>query len=200
MNQLNIIYLKKTDLQTSSQLIDERMLVIHLKSGDKRAFADIYGKYHRQIYMIALKYLKDEELAQDIVQEIFIKLWTYRENLKEELSLKGFLLRSAHNLIMNTIRNKKTAILKHVEIGRSSLNSKNPGEDKLILSEYLLIAEKGINELSPARQTIFRMRSAQCLSNEEVATKLGLSINTVKFQFSQASKFLRNYLKENADL
>ncbi len=197
--QLKIIHFKNNDLP-ALQTIDEKILVIHLKSGDKQAFASIYEKYHRQIYMIALKYLKDEELAEDIVQEIFIKLWTYRESLKEELSLKWFLLRSVHNLVLNTIRNKKTAILKHIEMGRSNVNAKNPGEEKLILSEYFQIAEKGISELSPARQNIFRMRSAQCLSNEEVATKLGLSINTVKFQFSQASKFLRNYLKEKADL
>ena len=183
-----------------SETINEKALVTHLKSGDKQAFASIYAMYHRQIHMIALKYLKDQDLAEDVVQEIFIKLWTYRENLKEELSLKGFLMRSVHNLVLNTIRNKKTEILKHIELGHRSAGTKNPGEEEYILSEYSRIAEKGINELSPAKQAIFRMRSTQCLSNQEVAVQLGISINTVKFQFSQASKFLRKYLREKADL
>ncbi len=150
--------------------------------------------------MIALKYLKDENLAQDIVQDIFIKLWTYRENLKEELSLKGFLMRSVHNLVLNTIRNRKTQIIKYIELGYNTERIKNSSEEEMILSEYARIAEKGIKELSPAKQAIFRMRSSECLSNREVATQLGLSINTIKFQFSQASKFLRKYLKERSDL
>jgi len=194
-----LLYFKKTDLP-ALQNTDERMLITDLKSGDKHAFSIIYEKYHKQIHVISLKYLKDESIAKDVVQEIFIKLWTYRENLKEELSLKGFLIRSVHNLVLNTIRNKKTEILKHIEIAHRSENVTRLGDEELILSEYSSIAEKGINELSPARQMIFRMRSYQGLSNQEVAVKLGISINTVKFQFSQASKFLRKYLEEKADL
>lgn len=182
------------------QLIDEKLLVTHLKSGDKQAFAGIYEKYHRQIYVIALRYLKDENIAQDVVQEIFIKLWNHRENLKEELSLQGFLVRSVHNLIVNTIRNRKTQILKYIELAHKTGNNGNAGDDNMLLAEYARIAEEGIKELSPARQTIFRMRSYQCLSNQEVAVQLGISVNTVKFQFSQASKFLRKYLKEKADM
>ncbi len=182
------------------QTIDEKLLVTHLKSGDRHAFASIYEKYHRQIHMIAIKYLKDEALAKDIVQEIFIKLWTYRENLKEELSLKGFLIRSVHNLVLNTIRNKKTEVLKYIELSYQSEDNNGTGDEELLLSEYASIAEKGISKLSPAKQAIFRMRSDQCLSNQEVAVRLGISINTVKFQFSQASLFLRKYLKDKAGI
>ncbi|MBC8033389.1 MAG: RNA polymerase sigma-70 factor [Chitinophagaceae bacterium] len=183
------------------QPIDEQLLVTRLKTGDKDAFARIYEKYHRQLHVIALRYLKDESLAQDIVHEIFIKLWSYRENLKEELSLKAFLSKSVQNLVLNTIRNKKTEILKHLELSHKlDNNHRSDSEEDYVLSEYTRIAEKGIRELSPAKRTIFRMRSYHCLSNQEVALKLGISINTVKFQFSQASKFLRAYLKNKADI
>lgn len=180
--------------------IEESLLVTSLKQGDKLAFAGIYNKYHRQIYVIALKYLKDEALAQDIVQEIFIKLWTYREHLKEELSLKGFLITSVHNLVLNTIRNRQTEILKHIELVHKTNNSPKLSDHALLVSEYARIAEKGISELSPAKQLIFRLRSFHCLSNQEVAAQLGLSVNTVKFQFSQASKTIRQYLKDHAGI
>ena len=181
-------------------MIDEKMLVGHLKGGDKQAFAGIYEKYHRQVHMIALKYLKDEDVAQDITQEIFIKLWNYRENLKEELSLQGFLMRSVHNLVLNTIRNRKTERAKYTELGvHNTESTKNLAEEELVLSDYARIAEMGIKELSPARQAIFRLRSSGCLSNHEVASQLGLSINTVKCHFSQASRFLRKYLMDRVD-
>ena len=178
----------------------EKLMVTHLKSGDKQAFASIYEKNHRQIHVIALKYLKDESMAQDIVQDIFIKLWTFRENLKEDLSIKGFLITSVHNLVLNTIRNRKTEILKYVELGYKIHNRQNSFEEEMLLSEYARIAEKGIKELSPAKQAIFRLRSIHCLSNHEVAVKLGISVNTVKFQFSQASKMLRKYLRDHAGI
>ena len=190
---------KQNDLPDTGASNDTE-LVTQLKMGDKAAFEIIYYKYYRQVHIIALKYLKDENLVKDIVQDIFIKLWNYRENLKEELSLKGFLIRSVKNLVLNTIRNKKTEICKHLELSAQIQNSRSAIEENVDLLEYSAIAEKGIKTLSPARQAIFRMRSYHSLSNKEVAVQLGLSIHTVKFQFSQASKFLRKYLKEKAEM
>lgn len=182
------------------ELIDEKRFIVSLKQGDERAFAAIYQKYHKQLYIIGLKYLKDEELAKDLVQEIFIKLWTYRVQLREDLSLKGFLITATRNLVLNIIRNRKAEILKHFEIIKKTDVISNVTAQAIAFSEYNLIAEQGINQLSPAKQNIFRLRALAGLSNAEVALQLGLSINTVKFQYSQASKFLRSYLKTKADI
>ncbi len=178
----------------------EKELITSLKEGDEQAFSSIYQKYHKQLYFIALKYLKDPALAEDVVQDVFIKLWSYRDNLKEDLSVKGFLITAVRNLVLNTIRNKNTQIAKHFDLLHSLEVSRNDVEDTVCLAEYEQIVEKGINQLSPAKQQIFRLRTLDGLDNMEVSAQLGISINTVKFQYSQASKFLREFLRQNAGI
>lgn len=179
---------------------DDKDLIPSLKEGDEQAFSCIYQKYHRQLYFIAIKYLKDPDLAEDVVQDVFVKLWSYREHLKEDLSVKGFLITSMRNLILNSIRNKKTQILKHLDLLQKVEVSRNDVEDTVSLAEYEQIVERGISQLSPAKQQIFRLRTLDGLDNGEISAQLGLSINTVKFQFSQASKFLRAFLKQQAGI
>ncbi len=182
------------------EFTNEKELVKNLKKGDEKAFVSIYQQYHRQLFVIALKYLKDDVLAQDIVQDIFVKLWTFRNNLQEDLSLKGFLVTAVRNLVLNTIRNKKTEIIKFLVIRQKAEVSRNDTDLNFTLAEYEVIAEQGISQLSPAKQAIFRMRMMNGLNNEEVSAQLGISINTVKCQYSQASKFLRDYLKNQVGI
>ncbi|WP_194774820.1 RNA polymerase sigma factor [Pararhodonellum marinum] len=179
---------------------EDSVLVMSLKGADEDAFTEIYEKYHKQLYYIALSYLKDPCAAEDTVQEIFMKLWFFKGNLKETLSLKCFLYTSLRNLSLNTIRNNNTKIAKYQQLSTRSEKSRNLVEEAVVISEYQDIVEKGIRKLSPAKQKIFRLRSIEGMNNKEVSEQLGLSINTVKFQFSNASKFLRDYLKQNADL
>lgn len=179
---------------------DDQVLVMSLKKANEDAFTEIYEKYHKQLYYIALSYLKEPCAAEDIVQEIFMKLWFFKGNLKESLSLKCFLYTSLRNLSLNTIRNNNTKIVKYHQLSTQSEESRNFVEEAVVTSEYQEIIEKGIRKLSPAKQKIFRLRSNEGLNNKEVSEQLGLSINTVKFQYANASKFLRNYIKKNADL
>jgi RNA polymerase sigma-70 factor (family 1) len=179
---------------------EDKGLISSLKEGDEYAFTSIYHKYHKQLYFIAIKYVKDPDLAEDVVQDVFIKLWSYRDNLKEDLSVKGFLITSVRNLVLNTIRNKNTQIAKHIDLLHAKEVSRNDVEDTISLMEYEGMVERGISQLSPAKQQIFRLRTLDGLDNSEISTQLGISINTVKFQFSQASKFVRKYLKQNADI
>ncbi len=184
-----------------SDIINEdRILARAIKSGGKSAFALVYKKYHNQLYFSALSYFKDPCQAEDVVQDIFIKLWTFRENLKENLSLKSFLHTSMRNLILNTIRNNNTKLAKHTQILQWSESGRNYVEETLILEEYEKIIEGGISQLSPAKQNIFRLRTRSGLNNKEISEQLGLSINTVKFQFSNASRFMRGYLREKAGI
>lgn len=184
----------------SDTISEEKALVGSLKGGDKNAFTIIFEKYHKQLYYIALSYLKDPSMAQDVVQDMFIKLWAYRVNLKEELSLKSFLITSLRNLLLNNIRNNNTRILKHIQLMQWSEVSRNDVDDKIAFGDYEKIIEKGMCKLSPAKQHIFRLRTQEGLNNKEISKQLGLSINTVKFQFSKASRFMRDYLKENAGI
>ncbi|QHT71364.1 RNA polymerase sigma-70 factor [Rhodocytophaga rosea] len=184
----------------TAQLHIDHYLLIRLKSGDETAFREIYHKYHKPLHFIAYKYLKNNDLSDDALQDIFLKLWINRESLNENLSLKGFLFTSLKNHLLNILRNHKVHQSKQSEAASSMEVIVNETEGNLQYGEYNQIVQNGIEKLSPQKKHIFKLRALDGLNNEEVARELQLSINTVKFQFSQATKFLRKYLKKEADI
>jgi RNA polymerase sigma-70 factor (family 1) len=186
-------------LETAQLHIDNSLLT-RLKSGDEIAFREIYHKYHKPLHFIAYKYLKNNDMADDAVQDIFLKLWVNKAFLNEHLSLKGFLFTSLKNHLLNTLRNHKIHQSKQSEAASSMEITLNETELNYQYGEYTQIVQNGIEKLSPQKQHIFKLRTFNGLNNEEVARELQLSINTVKFQFSQATKFLRKYLKKEADI
>ncbi|MDO1448701.1 RNA polymerase sigma-70 factor [Rhodocytophaga aerolata] len=176
--------------------IDEQ-LTSRLKNGEDQAFREIFYHFHKSMYAIALKYLRDTVQAEDAVQEVFVKLWINRHQLDENLSVKGYLFTTLKNHLLNTLRNQKIAVAKQLEIGARQLESQNTTEDDLLLKEYQMHLTNGIQKLSPQRQSIFKMRFYKGLNNQEISQKLNISINTVKFQLSQATKLLKTYLKRD---
>lgn len=169
-----------------------------LKSGDEQAYEKIYLFYHKRLYSFAFKYLKSKELAEDAVHDTFIKLWEHRQNITT--SIKGFLFTSVRNHVMNMIRNNRKKVLKHIQLENQKTPRLNKTDEKILYSEYQKILARGLNELPDGKKEIFKLKSVQGLTNQEIADKLDISIHTVKSQYYQASKFIREYLDKHADI
>src|SRR5690554_5361226 len=107
-----------------------------IKEGDKVAFRQIYDAYHEQLYTVAGKYLKDSQLAEDAVQEIFIMLWLKRASLDTSKSLKSFLFTCLKNHVFNMIKSRKRRILLAYEAHEEKPQSDNSLADDLIYLEY----------------------------------------------------------------
>lgn len=182
--------------------IDDHILVEGIKKGDRESFKKLYNKYHKPLYYLSKKYLKNETFAKDAVQDIFVKLWKKRDELNESCSIKSFLFTMLKNHVLNMIRDKKNhrKILSELKRTDFSTSESNPIENKVIYSEYIDFLKKAIKKLSPAERKVFQMRSFEGLSNAEIAEENGVSVNTVKTQYYLSSKFVRNYLKKHADL
>ena len=89
-----------------SNLPDETLLS-RLKEGDEKAFTAIYIRYNKMLYVLAYKYLKDSFRAEDIVQQVFLKLWEARSLFAGAINLRNYLYTSAKNLILNEIRDTR---------------------------------------------------------------------------------------------
>lgn len=176
----------------------EKIELHQLRSGDEMAFERIYHCYHKRLYSFAFKYLKSRELAEDAVQDTYIKLWEHRQNIRS--SVKGFLFISVRNRVMNMIRNNKRMVLKHIQLEQQKSFSINKTDDVILYSEYQQILARGLKKLPDGKKEIFRMKSIHGLSNQEIATKLNITIHTVKSQYYHASKFIKEYLNEYAGI
>ncbi|MBD0257989.1 MAG: RNA polymerase sigma-70 factor [Cytophagales bacterium] len=178
---------------------DEQLMVL-TKRGDAKAFEAIYWRYQPYLYTLSLRYLKLPALAEDAVQHVFLQLWTKRHTLNEALPLKGFLGVCLKNHVLNALRDHRRAILKHLEVAALANRSSNETEQSIQAAEYASLVQGALAQLSPRKRVIFELRSDQGLSAREIAEQLGISVNTVKFQLMQATKFLRSYFREHADL
>jgi RNA polymerase sigma-70 factor (ECF subfamily) len=178
---------------------DEQLMVL-TKGGDEKAFEAIYWRYQPYLYALSLRYLKIPALAEDALQHVFLQLWTRRHTLNEALPLKGFLGVCLKHHVLNALRDHRRAIMKHMEMAARTGLSSNDTEQAIHAAECASLVEGAVARLSPRKRAIFQLRSDQGLSAREIADQLGISVNTVKFQLMQATKFLRSYFRQHADL
>ena len=174
-----------------SNLPDETLLS-RLKEGDEKAFTAIYIRYNKMLYVLAYKYLKDSFRAEDIVQQVFLKLWEARSLFAGAINLRNYLYTSAKNLILNEIRDNFSDMEKNYAV----IQNRPEFEDKLQsgLEEKDLFQHfyKILAELPEQKRKVCLLKIRDNLSNQEVADKLHISVPTVKSHYSQAIKLLRD--------
>lgn len=174
-----------------SNLPDETLLS-RLKEGDEKAFTAIYIRYNKMLYVLAYKYLKDSFRAEDIVQQVFLKLWEARSLFAGAINIRNYLYTSAKNLILNEIRDNFSDMEKNYAV----IQNRPEFEDKLqsALEEKDLFQHfyKILAELPEQKRKVCLLKIRDNLSNQEVADKLHISVPTVKSHYSQAVKLLRD--------
>lgn len=171
-----------------------------VENNDETFFEVLFEKYHRQLFLLALQYLQDEKLAEDAIQDVFLKVWEKRDQLNASRSVKGYLFTTLKNHVLNMIRNRKRRVANTREAGKRKPNAVKNTEEEVALNEYWKIVEKGMNELPAGKQKVFRLRRIQGYTNREVASALQISITTVKSQLYKATKFMRSFVKDHADI
>lgn len=180
--------------------LTDKDLVSLLKQNDEMAFETLFRRYYRYLYTVAIQYVKDPVLAEDALQEIYLKLWVNRHQLDELQSVRSYLATAMRHQVLNSIRDNKRAILRHIIHQTQQSDTDTTTEETLLFNEYSSVFREGLRKLSAQRRLVFTLRSEQGLSNEEVASKLQISINTVKVQYYQACRFLRDYLRQHAGI
>ncbi|MEA5043065.1 MAG: RNA polymerase sigma-70 factor [Petrimonas sp.] len=175
---------------------EDHALFLLIKKRDKEAFAVIYQKYHRYLYSLALKYLKDTQLAEDAVQHIFVKLWETTQNIEIEINLKNYLYTMIKNYILNQFRNNRESISLSYMNAQTEIAKEEDFEEKLEERELHDFLYKGIDKLPPQKREICKLKLEARLNNLEIADRMGISIHTVKSHYQESIKILRNYFQE----
>ncbi len=187
-------------IQTNLAEYSDAILTLRLKTGDEKAFEEIFLRYYKHLYAIGIKFLKNPDLAEDAVQDIFLKLWDHRDAINEAYPIKNFLSVAMKNHVLNVIRDHHIAIWDYLSVSMEDLAGADSPIHTYQLQEYSDILEEGLKRLPHQREKIFRLRVFNGLTNEQIAQQLSISIVTVKCQFSQATKFIKDYLGKHADL
>ena len=178
----------------------EYELLRQLIEGDAHAFKEIYELYQDKIFAFAYKLTKQKELANDMVQEVFIKLWEKRDQVKSDLNFGAYLKKMTQNHIFNYL--KKASLDREVQqtIKEKLLALQNSNADELLEKELQKVYTQAIETLSPQKKRIYNLSRTGDLSYDEIAVQLGLSRNTVRNQMVEAIKLIRQYVTQHTDI
>lgn len=161
------------------------------------AFDCLYSKYHKPVYGYIIRYLKIAELAEDVLQEVFLKIWEVRHNIRPELSFQAYLYRIARNVVYRQL--KKIAADEGLvsSVGHAVMSAVEDAGVRLQWHEYEKILQEAISQLPPQRQKIFKLCRQEGKSYEDVALELGISRNTVKEHMVLGTRFLKEFISSN---
>ena len=170
---------------------EAQALVKALKEGNQLAFSIVYKTYAAQTFSLAFKYLLNKELAEDAVQNLFLKLWLKKEEIDETKPINRYLFTMLKNDLLNTLRDSKKIIYLLEDCLPMVLELEDNSQNENLKQEQMNIIQQALEQLSPQRRKVFEMKVSGKYSNQEIADKLNLSINTIKFQYSQSLKQIR---------
>lgn len=177
---------------SNKPLYPDREAIRSLAEGDEIAFRQVYNAYWNSIYSLALTYLKSPQLAQDIVQDVFLKVWNNRRNFISIDSPASYIYIMGRNAVFNALK-KKTEITGLEETHHLPDDFMLP-DQKIEIRELSQRIESVVNQLPPQQQLIIKLSREEGLSHKEIADRLGIEKTTVKNHIVRALNTIRNRL------
>lgn len=176
---------------------NDDILLSLIKNGDKQGLEKLFDKFYRPLVMYAYKFTARKEDAEDIVQEVFIKLWETKNYLNVNTSLRYYMYQSVKNSCLNWLKNKPKinteTIENTLEINDETMLDENDW------NEYVDDVYKKIDDLPVRTKEIFKSVILENKKYKETADDLGVSVNTVKTALSRALDTLRNGMKKGVN-
>ena len=178
------------------EITTEHSIIQRIQQGDKPAFEELLRSLYSHLCNFAFTFLKEQAASEEIVQEMFFKIWEKREELEIKSSIKSYLFSSVRNHCLNQLKHLEIRDTYKVYNEQQIQYSEQQGHDSAIEHELEERIEIAIASLSVERQKVFKLSRFEGKKYKEIAEELDISIKTVEAQMSKALKFLREVLKD----
>lgn len=169
-----------------------------LQQGNEKAFERLFKDHFKSLHAYAYTFLKDNEMAEEIVQNVFCRIWEKRDQLKTDGSLKSYLYRSVHNESLNYIKHQKVKANFGVYYAGQMEHSEEQQQAsvKVMTTELQQYITAAMNELPQQCRTIFQLSRFEQLKYQQIADQMGLSVKTIENQMGKALRLMRIKLAE----
>ncbi|MGQ7869723.1 RNA polymerase sigma factor [Sunxiuqinia sp. sy24] len=168
----------------------------NLRKGDPIAFEEIFSKYSNKLYQFSLSYLKSETEAEEIVQEVFLKLWERRKEIKTETSFQSYLFTITLNFIKRHFNQKSRADQYKHELASQFFEANDQVESSITYQDLLNKLEILIDQMPEKRKQIFIERKQHDKPVKQIAEELNITPKTVENQLTRALNFLRSEIQK----
>jgi RNA polymerase sigma-70 factor (family 1) len=177
----------------------ETALLEQLQVGSADAFTQLYNNYSVQMYANIFKMVKDEQIAEEIVQDIFTRIWQKRDTLRFEQDFAAYLYRMGQNLVHDFYRKLQRDRSLYEKFKALAIEHYTHIEEALHYRESEALLQKALETLSPQQKKVYQLCKMDGRSYKEAGEELGISALTVKEHLVKANLSIRNYLNANFD-
>jgi RNA polymerase sigma-70 factor (family 1) len=182
----------------ASDIFHECELMLQVAAGDEIAFGKLFAQYHRQLGAYIFRITDSVELAEEVVQDVFLKIWMSREALQGVKSFKAYLFVVSKNHALNCLRKVIKERAHKVEWHDSTINEIQITVDD-VQDKYYCLIDEAINNLPPQQQKVYLLSRHQRYKYAEIAEQLGISHETVKKYLQIAVASITNYVQGHID-
>ncbi|WP_420600943.1 RNA polymerase sigma factor [Flagellimonas sp.] len=173
-------------------------LILELKKGNENAYAYLVETYNHKLCLYANSLVNDISISEDLVQNVFIKVWERRDNLKVDFPIKSYLYKSVYNACINEYKKNQSVTAlekKYIE----ELDRIIEDKDEAALEKLIGLVKEAIQELPPKCKEIFLLSKKEGLTNIEISEYLNLSKNTIERQINIAFSKIRENVGGKTD-
>lgn len=186
--------------ENAMPLYDDEYCLLRIREGEERFFTLIFEKYRNQLFAYLYRVTKSKEVAEEIVLDVFLKLWHGREAITEIQNFEAFLHKVAHNKAIDFFRAAKRSPELQQALWESitEVQAADKADNRILIKNIDALIKEAVNHLSPQRRRVFELRNYEELSYAEIADTLQLSSNTVRNHLAASLQFIRDYLQRNS--
>lgn len=177
----------------------EKKILKRIKEGDIKQFEGLFKEYYEMLCHFAIKYVKNIEQSEEVVQDTFYNIWKNKETLNITASIKAYLYTAVRNNCLQVLRTRSLDIKYENYYKSHYVNESISPSDELNAKELSNVINKALNSLPERCREIFKMSRYEGLKYHEIAEKLSISIKTVEANMGKALKHFRSYLKDYAE-
>jgi len=174
----------------SMEFQDEQIASL-LSKRDEAAFEQVFKTHYKNLHAYAFTILKDEDEAEEMVQQVFFKLWDRAEHLNFSGSVAAYLYRSVHNESLNYLKHQKVRFNHQMHVVHSMKNQADYSSGRMMTRELEDKFQAAMGDLPEQCRTIFQLSRFDEMKYREIADKLSISVKTVEAQMGKALKILR---------
>jgi RNA polymerase sigma-70 factor (ECF subfamily) len=176
---------------------DIQILLKQIAKDDEQAFRAVFDRYKEPFHATAFKMTRSADIAEEIVQEVFVTLWVKRKLVATAKKPEGYVFTILHNCIYAHFRKLVLERQLKSKMAQVEEQSENRIETLLLEKENRTIIENIISQLPPQQKLIYKLAKQEGVSREDIAKQLNISPNTVRNLLATAVDYLRTYLKKN---
>lgn len=179
----------------------DKELLAQVALGNEEAFECLFARYHSRLFQYTSMFIKSPQIAEEVVMDVFLKIWLARDMIGEIEHFNSFLFRMAHNKAIDFLRMvAKMPDFKELLWDTMQIPASDDADALVLRAEFEGKVRQAMSCMSEQRRKVFEMSRDQDLSHEQIAGRLGVSKNTVNSHIVEAKRFIREYLSKNLDI